>query len=75
MRKYLIIACLLLVIAVGFLFNKVKRQKVEFDRKQNNIEALNLEATRYRTEKGQFAEQIRSLSLKKSELELFNSDL
>lgn len=75
MRKYLIIACLLLVIAVGFLFNKVKRQKVELDRKQNNIEALNLEATRYRTEKGQFAEQIRSLSLKKSELELFNSDL
>lgn len=75
MRKYLIIACLLLVIAVGFLFNKVERQKVELGRKQNNIEALNIEATQYRTESGKLAEQIRSLSLKKSELELFNSDL
>ena len=62
MRKYLIIACLLLVIAVGFLFNKVERQKVELDRKQNNIEALNIEATQYRTESGKLAEQIRSLS-------------
>lgn len=75
MRKYLIIACLLLLIAVGFLFNKVERQKVELDRKQSNIEALNIEATQYKTESGKFAEQIRSLSLKKSEIELFNSDL
>lgn len=75
MRKYLIIACLLLVIAVGFLFNRVEKQKRELDRKQNNIEALNIEASQYRTKSGKFAEQVRSLSLKKSELELFNADL
>ena len=75
MKKYLVIACLLLIVATGFLYNKVEKQKKELDRKQNNIEALNIEATEYRTKSGKFAEQVRSLSLKKSELELFNTDL
>lgn len=75
MKKYLVIACLLLIVATGFLYNKVEKQKKELDRKQDNIEALNIEATEYRTKSRKFAEQVRSLTLKKSELELFNAGL
>lgn len=75
MSKYLVISCLLLLIVVGFLYNKVERQKKEIGRLDSNIEAINTEATRFKTKAGKDAETVQALTLKSNELELFNSRL
>lgn len=75
MNKYLIIACLLLISVTGFLYNKVARQKAEIERLDTNIEAINSEAVRFKTKAGKDAETVQALSLKRNELELFNSRL
>ncbi len=75
MNKYLIIACLLLISVTGFLYNKVERQKAEIERLDTNIEAINSEAVRLKTKAGKDAETVQALSLKRDELELFNSRL
>ena len=75
MNRYLVISCLLLLIVVGFLYNKVERQKKEIRRLDSNIEAINTEAIRFKTKAGKDAETVQALTLKSSELELFNSRL
>lgn len=75
MNKYLIIACLLLISVAGFLYNKVQRQKAEIERLDTNIEAINSEAVRFKTKAGKDAETVQALTLKRDELELFNSRL
>lgn len=75
MSKYLVISCLLLLIVVGILYNKVERQKKEIRRLDGNIEAINTEATRFKTKAGKDAETVQALTLKSNELELFNSRL
>lgn len=75
MNRYLIIACLLLISVTGFLYNKVARQKAEIERLDTNIEAINSDAVRFKTKAGKEAETVRALSLKRDELELFNSRL
>lgn len=75
MNKYLVIACLLLISVAGFLYNKVERQKKEIERLDTNIEAVNSEAVRFKTKAGKDAETVQALTLKRDELELFNSRL
>lgn len=75
MNKYLVIACLLLISVAGFLYNKVQRQKAEIERLDTNIEAINSEAVRFKTKAGKDAETVQALTLKRDELELFNSRL
>lgn len=75
MNKYLVIACLLLISVTGFLYNKVERQKKEIERLDTNIEAINSEAARFKTKAGRDAETVQVLTLKRDELELFNSRL
>lgn len=75
MNKILIVAALVLAGAVLFLTGKVKRQKAEISRLDNNITAVNETARQYKTKAGDNAEEVRRLTLKHSELELFNSDL
>lgn len=75
MNKYLIIACLLLISVTGFLYNKVERQRAEIKRLDTNIEAINSESVRFKTKAGRDAETVQVLSLKRDELELFNSRL
>ncbi|QIG65439.1 hypothetical protein SJC20_21 [Bacteroides phage SJC20] len=75
MNKYLVIACLLLISVTGFLYNKVERQKKEIERLDTNIEAINSEAVRFKTKAGKDAETVQALTLKRDELELFNSRL
>ena len=75
MSRYLIAGCLLLLIVVGILYNKVERQKKEIRRLDSNIEAINTEAIRFKTKAGKDAETVQALTLKSNELELFNSRL
>ena len=75
MNKYLVIACLLLISVAGFLYSKVERQKKEIERLDTNIEAINSEAVRFKTKAGKDAETVQALTLKRDELELFNSRL
>lgn len=75
MNKYLVIACLLLISVACFLYNKVERQKAEIERLDTNIEAINSEAVRFKTKAGKDAETVQALTLKRDELELFNSRL
>lgn len=75
MNKYLVIACLLLISVAGFLYNKVERQKKEIVRLDTNIEAINSEAVRFKTKAGKDAETVQALTLKRDELEMFNSRL
>lgn len=75
MNKYLVIACLLLISVTGFLYNKVERQKKEIERLDTNIEAINSEAVRFKTKAGKDAETVQALTLKRDELEFFNSRL
>lgn len=75
MNKYLVIACLLLISVAGFLYNKVERQMKEIERLDTNIEAINSEAVRFKTKAGKDAETVQVLTLRRDELELFNSRL
>lgn len=75
MNKILLIAALVLAGLVAFLTGTVKRQKAEISRLDNNITAVTETARQYRTKAGDNAEEVRRLTLKHSELELFNADL
>lgn len=75
MNKILLIAALVLTGAVVFLTGTVKRQKAEISRLDNNITAVTETARRYKTKAGDNAEEVRRLTLKHSELEMFNADL
>lgn len=75
MNKILLIAALVLVGLVAFLTGTVKRQKAEISRLDNNITAVTETARQYKTKAGDSAEEVRCLTLKHSELELFNADL
>lgn len=75
MNKILLIAVLVLVGLVAFLTGTVKRQKAEISRLDNNITAVTETARQYKTKAGDNAEEVRRLTLKHSELELFNADL
>lgn len=75
MNKILLIAALVLAGLVAFLAGTVKRQKAEISRLDNNITAVTETARQYKTKAGDNAEEVRRLTLKHSELELFNADL
>lgn len=75
MNKILLIAALVLAGLVAFLTGTVKRQKAEISRLDNNITAVAETARQYKTKAGDNAEEVRRLTLKHSELELFNADL
>lgn len=75
MNKILLIAALVLVGLVVFLTGTVKRQKAEISRLDSNIAAVTETARQYKTKAGDNAEEVRRLTLKHSELELFNADL
>ena len=75
MNKILLIAALVLAGLVVFLTGTVKRQKAEISRLDNNITAVTETARQYETKAGDNAEEVRRLTLKHSELELFNADL
>lgn len=75
MNKILLIAVLVLAGLVAFLTGTVKRQKAEISRLDNNITAVTETARQYKTKAGDNAEEVRRLTLKHSELELFNADL
>lgn len=75
MNKILLIAALVLAGLVAFLTGTVKRQKAEISRLDNNITAVTETARQYKTKAGDNAEEVRRLTLKHSELELFNADL
>lgn len=75
MNKILLIAALVLVGLVAFLTGTVKRQKAEISRLDNNIIAVTETARQYKTKAGDNAGEVRRLTLKHSELELFNADL
>lgn len=75
MNKILLIAALVLTGAVVFLTGTVKRQKAEISRLDNNITAVTETARQYKTKAGDNAEEVRRLTLKHSELEMFNADL
>ena len=75
MNKILLIAALVLTGAVVFLTGTVKRQKAEISRLDDNITAVTETARKYKTKAGDNAEEVRRLTLKHSELEMFNADL
>lgn len=75
MNKILLIAALVLTGAVVFLTGTVKRQRAEISRLDNNITAVTETARKYKTKAGDNAEEVRRLTLKHSELEMFNVDL
>lgn len=75
MNRILLIAALVLAGLVVFLTGTVKRQRAEISRLDNNITAVTETARQYKTKAGDSAEEVRRLTLKHSELELFNADL
>lgn len=75
MNKILLIAALVLAGLVAFLTGTVKRQKAEISRLDNNVSAVTETARQYKTKAGDNAEEVRRLTLKHSELEMFNADL
>lgn len=75
MNKILLIAALVLAGLVAFLAGTVKRQKAEISRLDNNVSAVTETARQYKTKAGDNAEEVRRLTLKHSELEMFNADL
>lgn len=75
LNKILILAVALAAILLFFAFGKIRKQKAEIDRLDWNIEAVNTKAMQYKSTAGDFAERVNTLTLEKSELELFNADL
>lgn len=75
LNQVLILAVSLAAILLFFAFGKIRKQKAEIDRLDWNIEAVNTKAMQYKSTAGDFAERVNTLTLEKSELELFNADL
>lgn len=75
LNQILILAVALAAILLFFAFGKIRKQKAEIDRLDWNIEAVNTKAMQYKSTAGDFAERVNTLTLEKSELELFSVDL
>ena len=75
MKKYLIIACVVLVLICTSLIGVIKDLYKEKDRLALNQEALLEEVTYYQTVAGKSAASVQALGLKKSELEDHNKRL
>lgn len=75
LNQILILAVALAAILLFFAFGKIQKQKAEIDRLDWNIEAVNTKALQYKSTAGDYAERVNTLTLEKSELELFNADL
>lgn len=75
LNQILILAVALAAILLFFAFGKIRKQKAEIDRLDWNIEAVNAKAMQYKSTAGDYAERVNTLTLEKSELELFNADL
>lgn len=75
LNQILILAVALAAILLFFAFGKIQKQKAEIDRLDWNIEAVNTKAMQYKSTAGDYAERVNTLTLEKSELELFNVDL
>lgn len=72
-----ILVCLLVLLAILLYasYKTVQKQRIELERQENNITALNTKAVAFRTTAGEYAEEARQLKLEKGELELYNADL
>lgn len=75
LNQILILAVALAAVLLFFAFGKIRKQKAEIDRLDWNIEAVNTKAMQYKSTAGDYAERVNTLTLEKSELELFNADL
>lgn len=78
MNKLTLIACLAAILAItgGLVMKKViAKQKDEISRQRDNINVLTGEAIIYKTKLGRTAEQVQAMSLKNSELDVFNKQL
>lgn len=75
LNQILILAVALAAILLFFAFGKIRKQKAEINRLDWNIGAVNAKAMQYKSTAGDFAERVNTLTLEKSELELFNADL
>ena len=72
--KYIVI-CLLLVLFILGLINRLKYYKSENDRKQHNIENMKFEYEKIKGKNGEYHIAVNSLTLQKDELQHFNEDL
>lgn len=72
-----ILVCLLVLLAILLYasYKTVQKQRIELERQETNLTALNTKAVAFRTTAGEYAEEARQLKLEKSELELYNADL
>lgn len=72
-----ILVCLLVLLAILLYasYKTVQKQRIELERQENNISALNSKAVAFRTTAGEYAEEARQLKSEKGELELYNADL
>lgn len=75
MRKYLIIACVILVALCASLLGIIRDLNEEKDRLKNNQDALMEDVLHYKTEAGKSAASVQMLELTKSELEEHNQEL
>ena len=75
MKKYLLIACVILAVLCASLLGAVRELTQEKDRLTSNQEALMEEVQYYQDEAGRQAASVQRLELSKSELEAYNGEL
>lgn len=75
MKKYLLIACVILAVLCASLLGAVRELTQEKDRLTGNQEALMEEVQYYQDEAGRQAASVQRLELSKSELEAYNGEL
>ena len=75
MKKYLLIACVILAVLCASLLGEVRELTQEKDRLTGNQEALMEEVQYYQDEAGRQAASVQRLELSKSELEAYNGEL
>lgn len=75
MKKYLLIACVILAVLCASLLGAVRELTQEKDRLTGNQEALMEEVQYYQDEAGRQAAAVQRLELSKSELEAYNGEL
>lgn len=73
--KHLIIIILILLLSLGFLFNRYQNLNETINRQNSNIEALNDSVTTYRTKNGTLVHEKKSLISTNSELKILNNEL
>lgn len=75
MKKYLLIACVILAVLCASLLGAVRELTQEKERLTGNQEALMEEVQYYQDEAGRQAASVQRLELSKSELEAYNGEL